>query len=610
MTFAVIDTISAAIRSGDFSEAERLCKTGLSAHDRDENLLSLLAISLHRQGKKTAATAVFARLTELFPDQSVHWGNYATILRETGGLQEAEDAYATAIRLDPRNVAPLINLGLLLIQRRDYLAARERLLDALDIDPELPLARIHGARACSLSQDFHGAEDLLKPWRQWLPLKDAALQVELANLLLLMGNASGAQELLEDLGRRNPSDLQVRLLLANVYERLNRLADVELLVQPLAGNDHLDQRTRREVDHVLATLALRHRDPDAARLLLERAGPREGRDQAHYFKLAEAFDKLGETGPALQALQTAHALQIEELKITNPEAIAAHAPPLPPAVPQVSASDYAQWPQLHAPNADHSPVFIVGFPRSGTTLLEQMLDAHPGLQSMDENPFFNRLADKLRRHDTRILGNLDVLQQLDCDELRKRYGVLVTEKVQRRWDAQLVDKNPLNMLWLPIIYRLFPNAKFILAVRHPCDVILSCYMQNFRSSILIAASASLEQLAKAYVAAMQTWLHHVQVFQPHVLVSRYEDLVADFPQQTGRIASFLKLDDAAPMMNFDQHARDKGYIATPSYSQVIEPVNRKGLDRWLRYRREFEPVLPLLEPMLRRWGYASTIPTE
>jgi hypothetical protein len=278
---------------------------------------------------------------------------------------------------------------------------------------------------------------------------------------------------------------------------------------------------------------------------------------------------------------------------------------MPAEIQRVTEQDYARWPRLIAPETGDSPVFIVGFPRSGTTLLEQMLDAHPALQSMDENPFFNRLADKLRRHDPRIMLNLDLLQQRDCDELRKQYLIMVSEKIERRWNAQLVDKNPLNMMWVPLIHRLFPNAKFILALRHPCDVILSCYMQNFRSSIIGAACASLERLAHAYVQSMQTWLEDERIFQPKVLVSRYEELVADVPRQIGNIAQFLELDDDGPMLNFDEHARSKGYIGTPSYSQVIEPVNTKGLNRWTRYRREFEPVLSIIEPMLRHWKYSA-----
>jgi hypothetical protein len=86
-------------------------------------------------------------------------------------------------------------------------------------------------------------------------------------------------------------------------------------------------------------------------------------------------------------------------------------------------------------------------------------------------------------------------------------------------------------------------------------------------------------------------------------VSRYEDLVVDTAQQAQRIADFLELGDASPMLRFDQHAREKGYIGTPSYSQVIEPVNTKGINRWHRYRKYFDDVLPILEPMLKRWNY-------
>jgi hypothetical protein len=95
------------------------------------------------------------------------------------------------------------------------------------------------------------------------------------------------------------------------------------------------------------------------------------------------------------------------------------------------------------------------------------------------------------------------------------------------------------------------------------------------------------------------------VFHPRVFVSRYEDVVADAAVQTKRLAEFLEIDDASPMLGFDKHARDKGYIGTPSYSQVIEPVNTKGLNRWVKYRPYFEKALPILEPMLERWGYSA-----
>lgn len=606
MTPESTQLIVASMSAGRPLEAERLCRARLQEQPHDEDGLLLLALSLQCQGRLDEATAIYQRLTVLFPGSSLHQCNYASVLHDAGSLREAEAAYEAAIELDPRSVTPKIQLGLMRIDRRDYLAAREVLLDAFELDRDQPLPRIHAARACCLCQDFQGAEDLIGPWRSWLPLDDDALQMELARLLNQLSDAPASVALLEDLLGRNPSNLEARLLLGGMYERLNRLADAEAMLQAVASAvaTASNETLRNEVEHLRATLALRNGDVAAARSLLQLGGPRHANDYTHYFDLARAHDKLGETELAMQSLRTAHAIQSEELKHASPEHFEPDALALPAAIPRVSAESYARWKHLIAPDARSSPVFIVGFPRSGTTLLEQMLDAHPGLQSMDENPFFNRLADKLRNHHPGILSNLDLLEQRDCDELRKRYLTMVSETIPRRWTAQLVDKNPLNLMWVPLIHRLFPEAKFILALRHPCDVILSCYMQNFRSSILGAACSSLERLALAYVQAMECWLEDQRVFQPQVLVSRYEELVADFPGQTRRIADFLELEDATPMLQFDRHARDKGYIATPSYTQVIEPVNRKGLNRWIRYRREFEPVLPILEPMLEHWGYS------
>jgi Flp pilus assembly protein TadD len=600
--------IVAAINAGQLPEAERLCRAWLLQQPDDENLLLLLVLTLQQQKRVADALTVCRRLTALAPDSSLHWCNLASMLFAAGEYSEAEAGFTTSMRLDPQNAAPKIQAGLLYMRTRDYLRARDLLLEAFALDPNSSMVRIHAARACSLCQDFQGAESLLKPWREWLPLNDDALQLELARLLQLMSQVPAAEALLEEITSRNPAHMEARLALAKIYERKNDLAKAETALHAIASAGIAQSDVlANEVLHLRATLARRRGDVHAAMALLREFGPRYPGDYSHYFELARTCDLAADAAGAMEALHLAHQLQVDELKIASAEFFAPEAKAMPADVVRVPASAYANWPALIAPDANDSPVFIVGFPRSGTTLLEQMLDAHPRLQSMDENPFFNRLAEKLRRHDERILHNLEVLQQYDCDELRKQYLIMVSERINRRWEAQLVDKNPLNMLWMPLICRLFPRARFILALRHPCDVILSCYMQNFRSSMLAAACSSLPRLAEAYVQSMDYWLEDVSIFKPSVLVSRYEDLVADFPRQSRRIADFLELEDAGPMLGFDRRAREKGYIGTPSYNQVIEPVNRKGLDRWKKYRREFEPLLPVLAPLLQRWGYVEPV---
>jgi tetratricopeptide (TPR) repeat protein len=548
---------------------------------------------------------IYARLTCRHPEDNVHWRNYAAALRMAGELEAAERAYETSVQLAPEDAELLELYGLLQMERGNWVEARNTLLRAFGKAPDSPAIRIHAALACSACRDGR-AENLLAPWRTWLPLDDG-LQFELAQVQIQQAEATSALEVLENLLRRSPSHVSARLALASVYERINRLDDAEAMLRTVeASGMQIDESVRRAIDHQRAQLAERHGDAATARAILERTGPQCDDNVGYWFALARACDKLGDTAAAIHALGAGHGHHMKEIQTAVPHLFEPGAELLPNADSRISAADYHQWPELSAPDAAQSPVFVVGFPRSGTTLLEQMLDAHPSLQSMDERPFFNALAGQLENGTgfqiPRDLGRLD---QRDCDELRKGYLILACGKVQRRWGARLVDKNPLNMLCLPMIHRLFPRAKFVLALRHPCDVILSCHMQNFRAAVLAAAGQTLERLARAYVAAMENWLYHVAVFKPDVFVSRYEDLVADTPGQTRRIAAFLGLENAASMLQFDACARQKGFIKTPSYTQVIEPINRKSIGRWQRYREYFEPVLPILRTMLDHWRYAS-----
>ncbi|HEX5959813.1 MAG TPA: sulfotransferase [Rhodanobacteraceae bacterium] len=601
------DAIVAVLQAGDAAEAARLCREQLRREPEAPELLVLLALAQWRLGMHDESLEIYARLTRMHPRDVVYWRNYATALREAGDLVAAEAASATALRLAPDDTEWLEWHGLLQLDAGKPTEARDTLMRAFGKAPDRPSIRIHAAQACSACRDAR-ADNLLRPWRSWMPLDDA-LQSELVEVLRQQGEIRDAMELLEGLVGRWPSEWRLRLRLAALYERVNRLDEAEALLDRIVAEGVVtgtEARAAREIEHQRARLAVRRREFATARDIIEHAGPHDDRHCAHWFELGQACDKTGDTVAAMTALARAHEIQLADIRRSHPRWLETGAKVMPGQNPRVAASDFAAWPTLRAPDASQSPVFVVGFPRSGTTLLEQMLDAHPRLQSMDERPFFNTLATQLENSTgfeiPRDLGRLD---QRDCDELRKGYLILACGKVPRRWDARLVDKNPMNMLWLPMMYRMFPAAKFILAVRHPCDVLLSCYMQNFMSSSLAVVCENLEILAQAYVDAMRHWLYHVDLFKPDVFVSRYETLVADTPGQTRRIAEFLGLDDAESMLGFAQHARGKGFIATPSYTQVIEPINRKGLGRWQRYREYFEPVLPALQPMLEYWGYAT-----
>lgn len=601
---SVIAPIVAALQAGNPAEAEQLCRSALAHDPVHLDVLLLMGLALQRQDRPRDALALFARLTELSPRDSTHWGNYATALHRVGDIEAAGEAAQRAVELAPDEPGRLEQLGLLCLELAAPRTARLALLRASELAPDNAGIRIHAARAAVACHDIN-AGDLLLAWREWLPLSDE-LQLELADLLTQFSEQWDALELLEDLAKRKPTDWTVQLLLAKVYERVNwpdqaetKLEWIEAMQAPGADTEAI----RRELDIQRSQLAMRRREYGRAHTLLATAGPRYPGDFGYYFSLAKACDRLGDAVGAMSALETAHRLQIEDVRTSNADLLEPGTSLLPGVDYRVSESDYRDWPVLRAPDASQSPVFVVGFPRSGTTLLEQMLDAHPRLQSMDERPFMNILAGQLHAIGIDIPEDLAKLSQRDCDELRKGYVLMGCRKITRRWDVRLVDKNPLNMLWLPMFHRLFPQAKIILAVRHPCDVIWSCYLQNFRAAPLAAACRSLVHLAHAYVAAMRYWLHHTGIFHPDVMVLRYEDLVANASVKIQEIAGFLGLGDADAMLSFAARAREKGFIKTPSYTQVIEPINARSVSHWMQYKPFFDEVLPVVQPMLEHWGY-------
>lgn len=601
---SVIDPIVNAIQSDNMLIAEQLCRMHLESESDDEEVLLLLGFCLQKQGREAEAVEPYMRLTRLCPNDSMHWGNYATALDRAGDLEAAEFAASRTVELAPDDPERLEQLGMLRMQLGKLLDARDVLLRASAKAPESANIRIHAARACVACHDTRTA-DLLHPWREWTALDDGQ-QIELADLLIQIGEVRDATELLEELVRHDPTNWMAQLWLAKVYERVNRLDESQSVLQYIVTNGGTEELGfSRSIARQNAQLAIRRHAYGAARTLLEQIGPGDDKEYGHYFALACACDKQGSADAAMGALEIAHARQVDEIRSFAGHLLEPGAPVLLHATERLHEDDYRAWPKLHAPDANQSPVFVVGFPRSGTTLLEQMLDAHQSLQSMDERPFFNNLADQLADVGIRVPDDLYKLNQRDCDELRKGYVVLACGKVPRHWNARLVDKNPLNMLWLPMIHRMFPAGKVILALRHPCDVILSCYLQNFRAAPLAVACKSLETLAHAYLATMNNWLYHVQLLQPDVFVSRYENLVADPVTQVRRIADFLELGDAESMLRFDERAREKGFIATPSYTQVVEPISSRGVGHWQQYRAYFEPLLPVLQPMLEYWGYAE-----
>ena len=162
---------------------------------------------------------------------------------------------------------------------------------------------------------------------------------------------------------------------------------------------------------------------------------------------------------------------------------------------------------------------------------------------------------------------------------------------------------PLDMVLAGLLHRLFPDARFIFAERHPADVVLSCFITNFRLNDAMANFLDLEDSARFYDLAMTHWQQCRSIFSLDVHELRYEHMVADLEGAVRPLLDWLGLPWDQGMLDHRQTARGRGYVTTASYAQVTEPIYGRAAGRWVRYRDHLEPVLPVLAPWAERLGY-------
>ena len=152
------------------------------------------------------------------------------------------------------------------------------------------------------------------------------------------------------------------------------------------------------------------------------------------------------------------------------------------------------------------------------------------------------------------------------------------------------------------IIKIFPHAKFILAIRHPCDCVLSCFMQNFRLNDSMANFLNIEDSSEMYNLVMTLWKHYEKLNINYQIV-KYEDIVQNFKKTTESLLSFLEVPWTDNVLKFYEVAQSRNLINTPSYDQVYRPIYSESAYRWKKYEDKIKPILPILKPWIDEFNY-------
>ena len=248
-------------------------------------------------------------------------------------------------------------------------------------------------------------------------------------------------------------------------------------------------------------------------------------------------------------------------------------------------------------------MFLVGFPRSGTTLLEKALAGHPHIVTLEEVELLAKAGSPLLSSGTH-LDHLAILPPSEAGERRRTYWQGVREVLGEDIAGRIVvDKLPLHTPALPLITKLFPSAKILFALRDPRDVVLSCFRRRFLINAAMSEFLTLEGAA-AYYDAVMTLAEIYRAKLPLDLRDvRHEAVVADFEDELGEVLAFLGAAWDPAIKDFGPRAATS--VRTPSAPQLAQGLNDKGVGQWRRYRDQMAPVLPILAPWVARFGYGA-----
>lgn len=564
---ADIEELIALHGAGRLRDVERKARKLAKRHPDMPVIFELLGSALAGQGKTGDAVACFQRIAKLAPGNPDAHYNLALALQQTGRFEAAVASYRKSLELRPDNAVAHGNLGTALMGLDKPQEALAQYKEALAADP--------GATGAHFGMGL--------AFRRLVRLDEAITSFR----------AAAAE----------PGNADAHCHLGELYELTNRIDLAE---------EHTDQCLRLDPGNarailVKATVLRRRGRPEEAIAMLEPlvSGPLPfPLDVRAHNELGHAYDRLHETDMAYTHF----------LKANEAHAASAAAAPIDKNVflrdvrrirETLTEAWLESWPLTGEGELSGNPAFVVGFPRSGTTLLDQILDAHPNIQVMEEPTIFMDLLREITPDVSRYPAVLAELDSAKLDALRASYFREAEKYATPKEGALLIEKNPLNICHLPFIVRLFPQARIVHCLRHPCDVVLSSFMQFFDLSPAMANFLTLEDTVRSYAQVMGLWRQCEELVPMNVHTLRYEALVADFAGEISDLLEFLGLDWDDAVRDFARHAKGR-QLRTASYQAVTEGLNTRSQDRWKRYGDKLAPFMDELRPFIEAFGYSES----
>jgi Flp pilus assembly protein TadD len=562
------------------------------------------ALQAHRQGLRDVAERLCRDVQEHAPGETRTLAVLFEIRKAAGALGAAEVLAGRIVARDPNNHWATTELALLLLARGALAEAERHARNAVRLAPENPQSHNLMGMILTEAQRPQVGEYHYRKVLALAPRRDPILLANLAWNLKNQGRMTEARALYGESVAAAPGVLQTLLGWA-------RLEEADRQFDQAAGV--LDQAERLAPDNPSvrlsrAVLLGRQGRHEAALAVLD-AGARASRDGElgpdELLEKGRLLDRLGLYDDAFAAFAAGK---------RKSRALGGHAYLAVPARDLAArlagfftAGRLRLLPRAGQRRDSPQPLFVLGFPRSGTTLVEQTLSAHPAISAGDELPTIEEIAALMPRMLESPLAYPEALAELWMGDHRDDLDLLRDHYLRRARQlgaiddacAWFTDKMPLNETHLGLIALLFPAAPLVHVLRHPLDVVLSVFSNQMTHGFCCAFD--LESAARHYVLVMELVERYRAEMDLRYLPVRYEDLVAAQAAWVRRILDFVGVPFDPRCLAFHENRR---YARTASYAQVAEKLYDRSVYRHRHYLRHLEPVIPILRPAIERLGYS------
>ena len=589
--------------------AVRCCGLDLgtvAAGDAMRHLLPLVdrAIALHGRGEMAEAEKICLDVLELAPGQGGALAILYQIRKGDGAVSAAEALVRRMVALNPNNVWATQELALLLFGKGDLIQAEIHARSAVRIAPTDPQSHnLMGIITTEANRPQVGEYH----YRRALELLGDRPPILLANLawnLKNQGKMVESRALYTESMELDPTILQTVLGWARMEETDRNFAKSDELLnqaEALAPNNSSVLLQR-------AVVRSRTKDYDAALATLDKIAQQSEGGLLGPGEMLEKGRLLDKMGRFDEAFASFVAGKHETIRLSGNAYLADHAKQFAERLKQYFTTSRLQIvPRAQVLTQGAQPLFIVGFPRSGTTMVEQTLSAHPRISAGDELTMINDITGIIPRMLNSPLAYPEALADLWMGDQREGLDNLRDYYLQRARQLGIIepkaswftDKMPLNETHMGLIGLMFPAAPIIHVLRHPLDVVLSVFSNHLTHGFYCANA--LDSIAQHYVLIADLVEHYRSQMTLKYLPIRYEDIVVDQEASIRRMLSFVGASFDKSCLKFHENTR---YARTASYAQVTEKLYDSSRYRYRHYLSHLRPVIPILMPVITRLGYS------